>query len=117
MPRKQRTCRHDRCEEVYVGSLTECHKCRNSRQRYGLNCPQRGDMLQEQGNKCKLCDRDIAFEGKVKSVQTAVIDHCHNHGHVRGIICHPCNAMIGYVENNLTLEQLQAYLYNNTITK
>ena len=117
MARKERTCRHEGCEEIYVGSLTECHKCRNSRQRYGLNCPQRNEMLNEQQGKCKLCDRDIAFEGKVKSANTAVIDHCHKNGHVRGIICHPCNTMIGYIERKMNLEQLADYLYNNTITK
>jgi len=114
MARKERTCRHEGCEEVYVGSLTECHKCRNSRQRYGLNCPQRTQMLNEQENKCQVCTRPIAFDGKNRHATTAVVDHCHKSGKIRGVICHSCNVMIGYFENqNISFEQLQAYLYNN----
>lgn len=46
-------------------------------------------MKLSQGNKCPLCEREF-FEG----LRTHV-DHCHNTGEVRGVLCHICNICLG----------------------
>lgn len=29
-----------------------------------------------------------------------VLDHDHKHGHIRGVLCRGCNALLGHIENN-----------------
>jgi hypothetical protein len=65
---------------------------RNKRERrqrwakYGLTEETYDLMVAEQGGKCKLC-------GRVP--RRLVIDHCHETGAFRGIICDRCNVSIG----------------------
>ena len=46
-------------------------------------------LLEEQGGCCSLC----------KSSPTEV-DHCHETGAVRGLLCHTCNCKVGWAESN-----------------
>lgn len=45
-------------------------------------------MMAEQEGLCALCQTEAA----------TAIDHCHEKGHVRGILCNPCNLFIGWAE-------------------
>ena len=56
-------------------------------------------LLEEQFNACIYCEREIYFGAETK-LTLAVVDHNHSTGKVRGYACHPCNTMIGYIENN-----------------
>src|SRR5690606_18260166 len=58
--------------------------------RYGLTKPQWDDMFEAQGGACLLCDR---------TDQRLCVDHCHETGRVRGLLCHRCNAFLGVLEN------------------
>lgn len=54
--------------------------------RYGLTPEQIEAMRAAQGGKCALCPTDLAkFH----------VDHCHNTGEVRGLLCHRCNIRLG----------------------
>jgi len=109
MPKKHRKCRHERCDETFFGSCTECNKCRNSRQRYGLTCPERDDLLIEQNSLCAICSQHITFDGK-RHKFSAVVDHDHTTGEVRGVLCHSCNVFLGYCENHkIDLLKLEEY--------
>ncbi len=50
-------------------------------------------MLIEQDNVCKLCKRPP------RTMKLAV-DHCHDTGKVRGLLCTNCNTAIGVIEKN-----------------
>ena len=53
---------------------------------YGLSEEGYYDLLQSQGNCCAIC----------KTVHKKYhIDHCHNSGKVRGILCSKCNTGLG----------------------
>ena len=47
------------------------------------------------------------------------VDHNHTTGKIRGLLCHKCNSMLGYIkESPLTLQRAVAYLqyYDNVPT-
>lgn len=57
----------------------------------------------QQQNRCALCNCDfmeMTLKGR-KRVQkyTPTLDHCHNHGHVREILCRNCNGKEGEIYN------------------
>lgn len=88
----------------------QCQTCRNGLARYGMN---RNDMLQlheSQGGKCALCDKPVTMFDRRKS-HSGYIDHDHNTGKVRAVLCHPCNTAIGYMERiKLDLNRVREYI-------
>lgn len=61
------------------------------------------------GQRCELCQLPLKYED-------AVVDHCHDHGGVRGVLHRGCNSLLGKIENNykrfgITFDQLCAMLH------
>lgn len=64
------------------------------------------EMINIQGNRCKICGKLI--EGKGHS---AIPDHDHLTGEVRGILCKKCNNLLGMAgDSTLILEAAIEYL-------
>ena len=71
---------------------------------YGLTSDRYTQMLDEQDGRCAVC-KYIFAEGKVS------VDHDHETGRVRGLLCVKCNASIGMAgESPERLENLAEYL-------
>jgi hypothetical protein len=52
-------------------------------------------MKQEQDNKCFLCGSEGFLMDKNKHVEKLAVDHCHETGKVRKLLCHNCNRALG----------------------
>ena len=63
---------------------------------YGITLEQKRQMIVDQGCKCKICPKSISPDEHSKSH----VDHCHETGHIRGVLCHNCNRGIGYLQHN-----------------
>lgn len=73
------------------------HECMTVRKRhrttygkygkYGLTKGQYEALIHDHGGQCAICH----------STTTLVIDHCHETGDVRGLLCHRCNVAIGWM--------------------
>jgi hypothetical protein len=57
---------------------------------YGLSLEEYGAMLARQGGVCAICKRK-PDEGK-----PLCVDHCHVTGEVRGLLCHKCNSVLAF---------------------
>lgn len=74
------------------------HKMRSTRRRaalrrvYGLQPEDYTRMYEEQGGVCAVCRRDY---GPVLDV-----DHDHDTGEVRGLLCGPCNRALGLLQDS-----------------
>ena len=74
-------------------------------QKYGLTVEQYNKLLTEQNNCCKTCDSELDM-GKHTH-----IDHCHNTGEVRSILCAPCNQALGLLkEDASTMQRMIDYV-------
>lgn len=104
-------CRHDRCDNPVKGRGLQCNACKESTWKYGLTRPAAQDLLDAQGG-CKICGTDVVFSGKVGATTgQAVIDHCHNSGKVRGILCGSCNVGLGkFKDDTIILEKAIDYI-------
>jgi hypothetical protein len=64
-------------------------------------------LHESQDSKCKLCDTQVTmFDGH----RGGFIDHNHESGEVRGILCNRCNTVVGGLETHPNLNKLLAYL-------
>lgn len=92
---------------------TEQTRHRKYRQRYGISWEQVQDLLAKQELGCAVCRRTLSFEG-TKGRDLPVVDHCHSTGKVRGLLCTPCNLMLGYSYDDASvLEAAIRYLKEN----
>ena len=74
---------------------------------YGITPEQYEDMLQTQGGACAIC-RAKKPGGRTKLF---FIDHCHNTGKVRGLLCMRCNTGLGlFLDNPKFLANAISYL-------
>jgi len=62
--------------------------------RYGISSEQYDEMLGRQGGKCAIC-REECRTGKALAV-----DHDHDTGAVRGLLCRACNGAIGALDHD-----------------
>jgi len=82
---------------------------RKLRRHYGLTYADYEAMWEEQEGKCKICG-GRGDPNKPKRQQLA-LDHCHEGGHVRGLLCWFCNNTLAYLENlRAPLGKYQEYL-------
>lgn len=56
-------------------------------EKYGITIDDYQSMLISQDNKCGICRKELT---------KPVIDHCHETGKVRGILCQSCNVKISF---------------------
>ncbi len=64
------------------------------KRRYGITLEQYYDLILAQEARCAACGDDLP-EDRAPSV-----DHCHDTGKVRGILCNACNVSVGYMRND-----------------
>ncbi len=75
--------------------------------KYGVTKEEWLDQLERQQNKCAICSAE--FNPGVWT--TCATDHNHVTGEFRGLLCQPCNSMLGYAkEHPETLRTGAAYL-------
>jgi hypothetical protein len=70
--------------------------------------PYRLKTLTEQGHKCAICRETVA-------TTEAVLDHDHKSGYIRGVLHRGCNALLGKIENSLTMNKISPERLENIL--
>jgi len=80
---------------------------RNLLSKYGLTMEQYAKLLEQQGGVCAICKGE---ETRAAPVNLAV-DHDHETGEVRGLLCSNCNRALGLFKDSAeNLEKAARYL-------
>lgn len=90
------------------GLSTRCKACRaiqgregHLKRQYGMTEAERDEMIASQVGLCVIC----------LSAPAAHVDHCHETGKVRGVLCFNCNSAIGKLGDDPdTVRRAAAYL-------
>lgn len=90
------------------GKCKECNQKVLVEKKYGITLDWYNDLLKKQGGKCACCGIALGPRGQ-KGLYKPVIDHCHNTGTVRSIICSPCNTIEGLARDEKHLELIIKY--------
>jgi hypothetical protein len=62
--------------------------------KYGLTPAALEHLLATQDNSCAICEKSIRATDEDR-FQVACVDHCHETGNVRGLLCFACNVGLG----------------------
>lgn len=75
---------------------------------YGLAPGEYEKLYFYQGGKCAICQRARGISRKL------AVDHDHETGLARGLLCGPCNKIIGQLRDDVAaVQRLLAYLVNS----
>lgn len=92
------------CNNVQHEKRKERAKWLRIKSLYGLTPQSFNAMLEKQRSKCAICETELTNKN-------THIDHCHNAGHVRGLLCSRCNQAIGLLDENIDrLKKAEKYL-------
>lgn len=68
---------------------------------YGITLAQYEELLASQDGKCAICEQpETSGDGKTGTIKRLCVDHCHNTGKVRGLLCFRCNGTLGKMEES-----------------
>ncbi|WP_406417864.1 endonuclease VII domain-containing protein [Streptomyces sp. NBC_00873] len=101
----------DRNRRASDGFATLCKPCKavkgragHLKRQYGMTEAERDEMISSQMGICTICLAAPAVH----------VDHCHETGRVRGVLCFNCNSAIGKLGDDPdTLRRAIAYLEGN----
>lgn len=65
------------------------------RRRFGITLETFEQMSAEQNHTCKICGQ------KELTYKNLNVDHCHETGKIRGLLCTSCNTALGLLKDNL----------------
>lgn len=79
---------------------------RTLERKYGITLQDVDNLTKNQNNKCKICQEEI-------TKKNIAVDHCHETGKIRGVLCKLCNTGLGAFADDICLVQRAAsYLLN-----
>lgn len=74
---------------------------------YGITYQDKLDMFKNQNGLCEICKKEMSMPNKCS------VDHDHQTGKIRGLLCPKCNTGLGYIESTnflkLALEYKKKY--------
>ena len=114
---KDKNCKW--CEEVFTPIAPSHHYCsvdcrkdsyseKHYQRKYGVSVRWVRQKLDEQDWKCAIC-REVGFKMREDHVSGLNLDHNHDTGKARALLCHNCNRGLGLFQDN------PAYLRNAAI--
>jgi len=64
---------------------------------YGIDSAEYAEIYESQGRMCAICNRNRGVSKKLS------VDHCHETGVIRGLLCGPCNRdVLGHLRDDKT---------------
>ena len=108
--RRTEAWRKNNPEKNAVANRRRYGKPRNNH--FGVSCVEYKKMFNSQNGVCAICGlpERSRHKGIIKSL---CVDHCHETGKTRGLLCTRCNSGIGFLQDDLDLlASASSYLLN-----
>jgi hypothetical protein len=89
-------------DDGYYASKSKSWRKASFKSRYGITPEQADAALLNQHGLCanRGCGLEISFDAPKASGKRAVVDHCHETGKFRAILCDGCNLFLGRIEKS-----------------
>lgn len=91
-------------------------KCQCLRKDYNITLEEYEVILEKQNGTCDICDKEeTATKRGTKEPRMLAVDHCHETGKVRGLLCSKCNTALGsFKDSKELLRKAIQYLTKDT---
>lgn len=87
----------------------EIQRERNLRRSFNIGVEDYNNLLESQGSCCAICGIDACSSGR-----NFAVDHDHDTGKIRGLLCQGCNTALGqFRDNQKILQSAILYLERN----
>lgn len=96
-----KSCKNElsaRYQKQWAANNREAAKSIQLKTRYGIDLKRYNEILEIQNFSCAICKKHESEFGRKLSV-----DHCHDTGVIRGLLCGNCNTAIGKLKDNKQL--------------
>jgi hypothetical protein len=95
-------------EEIKQKYSYEKNKNQKLKRIFGISYDEYLNMLAAQNNCCAICGTDTP------GARAFAVDHCHDTGKIRGLLCSKCNTGIGNLKDDIDLlKRAIQYLENS----
>jgi len=93
----------------FIARLPTLNKSSTLLRLYGITIDDYASLVESQESKCAICN---------ETPKTLYVDHNHETGKVRGLLCMKCNAGLGlFKDKQSNLQNAVAYLQKNELKK
>lgn len=99
VPKRKANHPGPRCMSHHRAKLNDMKRKAHARrieQEYGLTAEQYQELYDFQEQRCWICRRATGASRRLS------VDHDHRTGFVRGLLCRPCNTMLGQARDSTT---------------
>jgi hypothetical protein len=87
----------------FCATRPDYHLARNLKQRYGISLDEYHSHITNQNFACAICEVELSTALAYKAKRAVVVDHNHETGEVRGVLCSKCNLVLGHARENTTI--------------
>ena len=116
LPNRSRKAINDKLSRLGICKLKGKQKSARAYKlkfKYGLTIEEYDEMFKRQNGLCAVCGKPETFCHQDTKVPTRLsVDHSHDTGKVRGLLCRKCNQLIGFADDNTNI-LLNAMTYLN----
>jgi hypothetical protein len=88
--------------KAHPEATAKLHRKHYFRSKYGIELEDAERMLEDQGGVCVICSDPIILSGK----GGARVDHDHQTGEIRGVLCNRCNIALGNFRDSTAILNL-----------
>jgi len=92
------------CAKIYAKKYNNRRKIYNKthilKKKYGISYDEWIAIIKDQKQRCLICNK-ILEDFYVYTSNSPVVDHNHETGKIRGILCNKCNRGLGYFDDNI----------------
>lgn len=82
------------------------HAFKYGLKKYGISVEEYFSMYDAQNGKCEICgEEEKSIEPKSGNIRKMSVDHCHETGKVRALLCSHCNSGLGRFKDNIEVMQ------------
>jgi hypothetical protein len=90
-------------QQAFAAARPHYHRNRNLLRRYGISNDDYQTILANQNFACPICTVEISDTLAYRDKRSVVVDHNHDTGEVRGILCSGCNLVLGHARENTNI--------------
>lgn len=83
----------------YRAANPDAYRGYRMKNKYGITLEQYNEMLERQNGVCAICEQDETRTAR-GIIRSLAVDHDHETGEVRGLLCASCNQILGFARDN-----------------